>query len=202
MDPARQRSPRLAELARAATTACLHILREGFRDIDPLVREHALVLLDRLGALLTEDLVLALRDPSPRLRRRAVELCVNRPELDIAPLLLDPDPLVAEATAFVLGERQDRFAVPDLCDLADHSPNLLVREAAIAALGAIGDQRALDTIIRASSHPKAVIRRRAIVALAAFEGPAVEETLQRARLDRDWQVRQAAEDLCGRVKDL
>ena len=33
------------------------------------------------------------------------------------------------------------------------------------------------------------------IALAAFSGPDVEAALQAARKDRDWQTRQAAEDL-------
>jgi HEAT repeat protein len=42
---------------------------------------------------------------------------------------------------------------------------------------------------------KPAIRRRAVLALAAFEGEQVEGRLRRALEDRDWQVRQAAEDL-------
>jgi hypothetical protein len=36
-----------------------------------------------------------------------------------------------------------------------------------------------------------------VLALAAFEGNSVEAALTRALDDRDWQVRQAAEDLLG-----
>jgi HEAT repeat protein len=39
------------------------------------------------------------------------------------------------------------------------------------------------------------VRRRAVLALAPFEGPEVDAALQAATTDRDWQVRQAAEDL-------
>ena len=41
------------------------------------------------------------------------------------------------------------------------------------------------------------VRRRAAVALAAFEGREAEMALERAAHDRDWQVRQVAEDLIG-----
>jgi hypothetical protein len=34
-----------------------------------------------------------------------------------------------------------------------------------------------------------------VIALAAFEGDEVDAALERALADRDWQVRQAAEDL-------
>jgi HEAT repeat protein len=42
---------------------------------------------------------------------------------------------------------------------------------------------------------KPTVRRRATVALAGFDDPAVEPALRRAAADRDWQVRQAAEEL-------
>jgi hypothetical protein len=36
-----------------------------------------------------------------------------------------------------------------------------------------------------------------VLALAAFSGSDVETALEAARHDRDWQTRQAAEDLAG-----
>ncbi len=76
----------------------------------------------------------------------------------------------------------------------------LVRESSVAALGAIGDERGLDAILAATGD-KPAIRRRAVLALAPFldgDHPRADEidaALQRALADRDWQVRQAAEDL-------
>ncbi|MFP3906108.1 MAG: hypothetical protein ACLFWR_03700, partial [Acidimicrobiales bacterium] len=49
--------------------------------------------------------------------------------------------------------------------------------------------------ILAATTDIATVRRRAVIALAPFEGPEVDAALERARTDRDWQVRQAAEDL-------
>ena len=66
----------------------------------------------------------------------------------------------------------------------------------MAALGAIGHNDGLGAVLRATTD-KATVRRRAVIALAAFEGPDVEAALSTARHDRDWQVRQAAEDLSG-----
>jgi HEAT repeat protein len=63
----------------------------------------------------------------------------------------------------------------------------------VAALGSIGDEAGLPAIIAALGDRPAV-RRRAVIALAPFEGPEVSEALHRALDDRDWQVRQAAED--------
>jgi HEAT repeat protein len=56
--------------------------------------------------------------------------------------------------------------------------------------------------VLAATRDKATVRRRAVLALAAFDGPEVDEALARAATDRDWQVRQAAEDLgWGRRED-
>jgi hypothetical protein len=44
-------------------------------------------------------------------------------------------------------------------------------------------------------HDKPAIRRRAVLALAAFDGDDVDQALHAALSDRDWQVRQAAEDV-------
>ncbi len=68
----------------------------------------------------------------------------------------------------------------------------LCREAAVAALGALGAGK--DTILRALQD-RATVRRRAVIALAPFDGDDVDDALQAALDDRDWQVRQAAEDL-------
>jgi HEAT repeat protein len=66
----------------------------------------------------------------------------------------------------------------------------------VAALGSLGDPAGLAAVLAACADRPA-IRRRAVVALAAFEGPEVEAALEAALADRDWQVRQAAEDLLG-----
>jgi HEAT repeat protein len=47
----------------------------------------------------------------------------------------------------------------------------------------------------AALDDKPTVRRRATVALAGFDDPRVEPALRRAAGDRDWQVRQAADEL-------
>lgn len=166
-------------------------------DAAPVVRATALGALDRLGLLDGDDLSAALRDPDPTVRRRACELGATYPRCDIAGLLADPDPSVVEMAAWSLGERGDREGVPALCRLADSGSghrDPLCREAAVASLGAIGNEAGLPAILAALGD-KPAIRRRAAVALAAFDGPEVEAALRRCLDDRDWQVRQVAEDL-------
>lgn len=111
-------------------------------------------------------------------------------------LLTDPDPVVVEVAAWASGERvpAEPGAVTALADLASGADDALVREAAVAALGSLGDEAGLAAILAATTD-KATVRRRAVLALAPFEGDAVDDALRRALDDRDWQVRQAAEDL-------
>ena len=83
-----------------------------------------------------------------------------------------------------------------LITIAQNHDDALVREAAVAALGAIGDERGLPAILH-GCRDKPAIRRRAVLALAPFDGPEVEAALEAARNDRDWQVRQSVEDVAG-----
>jgi HEAT repeat protein len=155
--------------------------------------------LERLGLLTDADVVDALEDPAPEVRRRACELAALRPTVEIAQGLRDADSSVVEMAAWSLGERGERAAVPALTELASttagHS-DPLCRESAVAALGAIGDPVGLHAVL-AALEDKPAIRRRAALSLAAFDGPEVDAALRRCLEDRDWQVRQVAEDLLG-----
>jgi HEAT repeat protein len=166
-------------------------------DEDPGVRATALGALDRLGRLDDARLVAALGDGSPTVRRRAAELAATRPGVPLLALLDDTDASVVEVTAFACGEHGEAVG-PDVVErlalLATSHEDALVRESAVAALGAIGAPAGLPAILAATGD-KATVRRRAVIALAPFEGPEVQAALERARSDRDWQVRQAAEDL-------
>jgi HEAT repeat protein len=173
--------------------------RAALADPAPEVRSTALGALQRLGALTPEDVGAALEDASAVVRRRACEAAAQLPG-DGPPSLLgvlaSPDATLVEVAAWASGERQppEEGAVTALATLAIDHDDGLVREAAVAALGSIGDPAALPAIL-AATHDKATVRRRAVLALAPFEGAAVDEALARAKEDRDWQVRQAAEDL-------
>ena len=172
------------------------IARAAMTDTDDAVRELALGALDRLGHLTDDDLVEALGDHAAPVRRRAVELIARRPSIDLLSALDDTDPIVVEHAAWACGEHEvvEDLILERLIVLAGSSDVALVREAAVAALGALGDVRGLPAIIAGCSDQPAV-RRRAVLALAPFEGDQVEATIEQALVDRDWQVRQAAEDL-------
>jgi HEAT repeat protein len=183
----------------------------GFVESDPesRVRAAALAALARAAPKVSARAAWkrATADRDAAVRRRAAELA---PLLDtratrttmvtfVLVLLDDDNALVAEAAAFALGELvsrapRDEQAARALVRATVEHPDPLVREAAVAALGAIGDPETLPAVIVAT-RDKPAVRRRAVLALAAFEGPEVEAAIESALGDTDWQVRQAAEDL-------
>ncbi len=188
--------PTRRDVAVAGHQGDLDTATAGLTSDDGNIRATALGALERLGALADEQLTTAFSDADPRVRRRAAELAATHPAVDLIPLLADPDVNVVEMAAWTTGEHEsNRPAVLNrLLELAQHAEEPLVREASVAALGAIGDPAAVDVIIAACSD-KPAVRRRAVLALAPFEGPDVEAAIDHALEDRDWQVRQAAEDL-------
>jgi HEAT repeat protein len=173
--------------------------RSFLEDPVPSVRATALGALARARSLAAADLVAALADPSVVVRARAAELAAGLPgdaDPALAPVLGDADAAVVEAAAWASGERRPPEAgvVAALAAVTTGHDDPLCREAAVAALGAIGDPAGLPAILAATTDRPAV-RRRAVLALAPFDGPDVEAALVRALTDRDWQVRQAAEDV-------
>ena len=194
-------SARRRAIAIAGHTGDVGVARQGVSDGDATVREAALGALERLGALDDDVLASGLADEHPSVRRRAVEIAATHPDIDLLAALGDDDPRVVEVAAWACGEREssrDEIVVR-LLDLATNAAEPLVRESAVAAPGAIGDVRAVDAII-AGTTDKPAVRRRAVLALAPFLGDddvgrRVDAAIDRALEDRDWQVRQAAEDL-------
>jgi hypothetical protein len=199
---ARQRRAALAGYGGDVATA-----RELLKDVDANVRATALGALRRLDALSKQDLLDATCDHDPIMRRRACTestswngLVGDPIDAEVASaiaLLLDDDDIsVVEVAAWACGERPpaSHTTIARLSEIATTHEDALCRESAVAALGALGDLSGLPAILSATTD-KATVRRRAVIALAPFEGPEVEAAIELATTDRDWQVRQAAEDL-------
>jgi HEAT repeat protein len=178
------------------------LARQGLADPDPGVRVAALGALARLGELTAAHVEGALADGAPSVRRRGVEVALTargrgtRSSLPraVTGALGDPDALVVVNAAWFVAERRLRDAVPALAATATGHDDTRCREAAVAALGAIGDASGLPAVLGALSDSPTV-RRRATVALAGFDDPRVTPALRAASEDRDWQVRQAADEL-------
>ncbi len=204
---------RRAERRRRAVTLAGHrgdggAARLGLADRDAQVRAAALGALE-VGSPrelpTATDVIAALADGDRTVRRRAVDAALEvrgRGSRSALPAALtealgDPDPLiVAVGAAWFAGERRHRPAVPGLVALATAHEDARCREAAVAALGAIGDPAGLDAVLAALSD-RPTVRRRATVALAGFDDPRVEPALRVAAADRDWQVRQAGDRNCS-----
>jgi HEAT repeat protein len=172
-------------------------------DADSRVRAAALGALARLPDPPAAAWARSAADPDPAVRRRAADLAPAFPAPiagGLLSLLADQEGAVAEAAAWALGElgptAVEAGAVEGLAEAAGTHADPLVREAAVAALGALGDRGGLAAVL-AACRDKPAIRRRAVLALAAFEGPEVDAALRAALDDKDWQTRQAAEDLLG-----
>jgi len=200
------------------TAARLAALVAG--DPDRRVRRAALGGLARLGTaddparspagVASGAWLAAAADPAASVRGRAAELAPafreDPPAVAgaLVTLVADPDAGVAEAAAWALGELADDAvaagAVERLAAAAGGHGDPLVREAAVAALGSLGDPAGLAAVL-AACRDRPAIRRRAVLALAAFEGPEVDAALRAALDDKDWQTRQAAEDLLGEAGD-
>jgi HEAT repeat protein len=180
------------------------VARQGLADHDSRVQEAALGALANLGALSAADVVRALTEGPVPVRRRAVDAAASvrgrGSRVALLPVLVraldDPDPLVVVGAAWALAERRHHPAVPALSKTARAHGDARCREAAVAALGALGDPAGLPAVV-AALEDKPTVRRRATVALAGFDDARVEPALRRAAQDRDWQVRQAAEELLG-----
>jgi HEAT repeat protein len=170
-------------------------------DDDPNVRAAALRALERTDALTAAELGVGLRDQESRVRRSSAMICSRRTDManELLEILTDADPMVVETAAFALGEHQPPAGAAArvttaLCEVVRTHDDALCREAAVAALGSLGDPAAVGAVLTACED-KATVRRRAVLALAAFDGPEVTRMLRAMTNDRDLQVRQAAEDL-------
>ena len=161
------------------------------------MRATALGALERLGYLDADTLAAALADQSPVVRRRAAALSAHHPEV------LAPRVAVRSRR---LGRRDGRLRLrraraPTLPSSSGSvswpqtMPTLWCARRPSPPSAPLVRCRRLAAILHAAARDKPAVRRRAVIALAPFEGPEVDAAIAAALQDRDWQVRQAAEDL-------
>ena len=188
-----ERRQQLVQLAREGD---LSLARELCGDGDPRVRASSIAVLSENDALDESLIALGLSDPNPLVRMSVARAAAQNSSISVLELLGDEDSSVVEIACWAAGEQTEHndSLIEALSGIALEHEDALCRESAVAALGALGDVRGLESILKATKDI-ATVRRRAVIALAPFEGQAVTDALQLALSDRDWQVRQAAEDL-------
>lgn len=186
------------DLIQKARQGDLALAREAFTNPDPRVRASSIAVLSENNELDDELVTVALADIHPTVRASLARAACSNKAVPIVRLLNDQDSRVVEVACWAAGEREESedVVVEMLSTIALDHDDALCRESAVAALGAIGDSRGLESILQATQDI-ATVRRRAVIALAPFEGQAVSDALEVALTDRDWQVRQAAEDILG-----
>ena len=178
----------------------LHTITSGLEARNARHRVLALRAGARQEVLTVKNWADAFNDADVEVRREALNLFAHQEVKDedlyklIINLLGDADALVVDGAVFALGEHLYVDSVEPLCSIASSHDDARCRESAVAALGAIGDDRARSVILDALND-KPPVRRRAIVALSNFEGPDIDEALEKASEDRDWQVRAAVSQL-------
>lgn len=174
-------------------------LARALADPDPTVRRRAAAEVARWAATCSEPTRAEPSEPEPT--EPEPTGAAPTPVVDglLGRLIDDEVDTVTEVAAFACGElalddRTRPHVVAALDRLARTHADSLCREAAVAALGSIGDPAGLTAVLHGCSD-RATVRRRAVLALAAFDDPAATEALRRLVADRDLQVRQSAEEL-------
>lgn len=137
------------------TPTGLRAARSFSRSGDAVVREASIEkLADEGYALASDDLIAALHDPSPRVRRQA---------------------------AAALGRLGDPKATIELVHQLEEHPDL-VEEETVAALGELGDPAAIPVLVRFLGHPRSMLRRASARALANIPGSADDPSAREALL--------------------
>ena len=172
------------------------LVTEYLEHPEPDVRATALRVLDNEGKLEKGIVERSLSDSAFKVRSALAYLLSTNRDIPAMKFLLDEDAEIVEIACWGIGERGDTSAevLDVLQSITESHSDSLCRESAVAALGALGNRDALGSILKAVEDI-ATVRRRAVLALAPFDGPEVELAIAKALEDRDWQVRQAAEDI-------
>jgi HEAT repeat protein len=90
-----------------------------------------------------------------------------------------PEPQTAVRAAWILGERRERLAVPELIRVLETTTDSFLAEAIVEALGKIADPEALPALIGARQQGALRVRRAARLAIARISGkvsPTSEKT--------------------------
>jgi HEAT repeat protein/cyclophilin family peptidyl-prolyl cis-trans isomerase len=195
-------------MARAGDPSTIPSLLIAIHDPDPEVAWRAIYGLeknesDRVGKSVTPFL----QNRSPMVRQYAARtLGKQKYDKAVEPLMAalhDDDVGVVVNASRALGEIGEDDAVQSLGELAGKHPSHHARQAAMEAMGEIGDKKGHDYMIRALLDPSTGVRVAAVRALAKTLGEGAEPFIREAAEDGSRLVRAAAIECygLGDVKD-
>jgi HEAT repeat protein len=187
--------PGMAEFVRAAFAGSDEKLRDGARRVAALVPPAARTFAPpeaRLRASVLEGAE-ALRMQTERMGKTQIAQAA-------LPLLEDAEPAVRAVAAQIMGQLQERLALPVLKKLVA-DPSVSVRAQAIEALGRLGDRQGVPAILTALRDPEAGVREAAALALGQLGDGAAVEPLLEVLADPDWCLRRAAAQSLGGLAD-
>jgi HEAT repeat protein len=148
------------------------------------------------------NLLDALHDPEPRVRRLAVcGLAASGDPRAVEPLigiLDDHDAELRQRAAVALGKMGDRHAAPALADAAS-GDDLALRRVAILSLGVL--DAGLDVLGDALSDPDPAVRVRAAIAFGETHDVGAVEPLTRALEDESPGVRHHAREALEKIRE-
>lgn len=194
----------LADLARV-TPKGMRAMRQMRKGSDVESREQAIADMAHHGyALGADEIVKALHDPSPRIRREAARAIAKLGTPDAVEALIhqliDHPDLVQEETVEALGSLEDPLAVDQLILLLQ-SPRSMLRRAAARALGRIGDRRAIGPLIHAAAEVgDPDLRRSALQGLRVLGATEADQVISDALFDPQPSVRIAAAEAVSELE--
>jgi HEAT repeat protein/MFS family permease len=186
----------LRDLSRI-TPKGLSAMRSLSRSGDVSEREDAIRRVAQSGiSMAGDELVKALHDPSPRIRRRAAEGLArlgdpNAVEALIHQLEYHPD-LIEEEMVDALGSLGGGEVVPWLSKLLTNDPRTTVRRAALRALGRTNDAAAIPPLIAAATTGDADMRRGSLRSLRNLGAENADSVFALSILDSRPSIRIAA----------
>lgn len=106
--------------------------------------------------------------------------------------LAHPIAEIRRRAIFLLGKKRVAKAADDLIQVVESETDPFLVEEAVAALGRIGDEKALHALCRAARHRSFLVRARAVEALATAGGDWQIKALDHAHNDPSAMVRKSA----------
>jgi serine/threonine-protein kinase len=163
------------------TSKSVKYLLEVIADSDWWVRTRAADALGKIGGPRVVDAVLALiKDENQDIRRAAIEILnQTKDERAVAQLIeatRDPDWWVSERAVDALAEIGSSKALPRFIDMLQGEVKSL--PTVIRAIGKIGDQKALESLLPLLSRPENEIKVEAIAALAKLADERRADTIR------------------------